>query len=163
MVDEKPSKVRKPLGMVVGIGIVVAALAALAWYWEPISFYVKLHGWEPDAPGRTVSAFLDAGRKGDKSTADRYLSGDAQFQPLEEGGKWTGYKIVSTAGTLLYRMEHLAPASGAKPKDTEYTYVEPGAALVTVPDAKDKDVKYRLQMIDNTWKITEIRGGELAK
>lgn len=162
MADKNPSKPGAAFVKIVAIIVPVAAIAVVAWYWEPISFYFKLHQWDPDAPSRTVSAFLEAGKKGDKAGADRLL-GNPELQPLEQNGKWAGYKVVSIAGTLLYRMADLTPASGTKAKETEFTYVDPGAAMVTMPDAKAKDVKYRLKMLGNEWKITEIRGGTLAK
>jgi hypothetical protein len=145
-------------------GLVVAVLAAVivvAWYQEQIGYFFRLRTWDQEAPGRTVSSFLTAGYNGNQQEADAHLGTDA-YRPIQKDGKWGGYSMVSQAGTLIFDFKELTAGPDPKPSSTEFQYVGPGAAVVTVPDSKGKPVKYRLQMQEGGWKITEILGGRPA-
>jgi hypothetical protein len=154
---KKGSKVVEYLAVVVIVGIVVAAAA----FQEQIMATVKLRLWDRDAAGRTVVKFLNAGKNHDRSGADAQLGTDV-YKPLEEKGKWVGYFVVSQGGTMHIPFSDLLPAGEPKPKQTEFITVGKGAAEVFLPNAKGRDVKYRLEMQQNEWKITEILGGHPA-
>ncbi len=140
---------------------VAGAVIAGAAFQEQIGYFVRLRGWDPEGPANSVSAFLSAGLRGDQAGAARFL-GSKEMKPLEKDGKWVGYLLRSNAGNLEYIMKDLAPSEGTKRTSLEYIYVGRGAAKVTMPDAKGAAVPYRLEMMDNTWKITEILGGKSA-
>lgn len=138
--------------------VVVIVVVVAAWYQEQIGLYFRLHGWDPSEPARTVSRFLTAGKNGDQQTTDALL-GTKDMKPFSEKGKWVGYNITTMAGIVDYRFSDLA-GSDTKPLGTEFVYMGSGAALVKAPNAKGQPVIYRLEMIGNSWKITEIRGGK---
>ena len=137
------------------MGIVILA----AFYQEQVSTFFALKLWDKGAPGRTVTEFLSAGKKGDQTLATSYL-GSNEFKPLMKDGKWQGYFIVSQAGTMEFHMNELAPAAASTVSNTDFFPVGQYAE-VKVPDSSGKDVKYRLEMKDG-WKITEILGGRPA-
>ena len=151
---------RSPAALIVLVLVAITAVAAVAWYQEQIGYFVRLKGWDRDAPGRAVSQFLTAGLNGERERAGDYLGNDA-FKPLEENGKWIGYSLSSMAGTMEFVFAELAPGPDPKATSTEYTYVGSGSATVTVPDKSGKPVRYRLEMIRDRWRITEILGGRL--
>src|SRR5947209_6113240 len=145
----------------VGVTVVLTLVVLAAAFQEPLQAYFRLHQWDPDAPGRTVVAFLEAGKKRDQAAAQRMLGTDS-YKPLTENGKWVGYFIVSQAGRMDIPFSDLAPNDTPKPISTEYVTVGTGAAEVKVPNATGQPVKYRLEMQQNAWKITEILGGHPA-
>jgi hypothetical protein len=154
-----PKKRRSIVEYLVVLGILgIIIIAAL--YQEQISSFFSLKLWDKGAPGRTVTAFLSAGKKGDQELATSYL-GTSELKPLMKDGKWQGYFLVSQAGTLEFIMQDLAPSGEPTATNTEFMTLGKGAATVMVPDSKGKPVEYRLEMKDG-WKITEIRGGRVA-
>lgn len=155
MSENTPRRV-SPAAIVLAVVLVLAVVAG-GFYQEEIRYYFELKGWDKNAPARTVKHFLTAGKQGDQAAADRLLSGG--FQPLAEGGKWVGYSLTSNAGTMAFRFSELTPSGGPAEGETEFVYRGNGAANVTVPDAKGTKVRYRLEMREGAWKITEILGG----
>jgi hypothetical protein len=151
---------RSSAGKYVALALIIGAVVLVAWYQEQIGFFFKLKGWDREGPSRAVTQFLSAGKQGDRASADRIL-GSSEFKPLTKDGKWVGYLLQSNAGTLHFLFNELAPDS-PKATGTEFIYLGRGAANVSVPDAKGKPVRYRLEVIDNQWKITEILGGRPA-
>jgi hypothetical protein len=137
--------------------VLVGMVVAGAMYAEPITYFVRLRTWDSAAPGRTVVQFLQAGKEGRREDAEA-LVGTQMFQPLEEGGRWVGFFMVTQAGRLEYVLADLLPAGEPKPT-TEFIYRGNGAAEVDLPDKNGKVVRYRLEMAPSGWKITEIRGG----
>jgi hypothetical protein len=139
------------------VALVIAALVVVAYFQEPLGHYFSLHAWDKEAPARTVTAFLNAGRKGDQQQASSYL-GAQDLHPFVQNGKFVGYTLPTMAGTLEMRFDSLA-AADPKPSATEFVYQGDGAAEVKVPDVHGKDVTYRLKMQGGAWKIMEIRAG----
>lgn len=137
---------------------VVVAVVGVAYYQEQLTYGFKLKAWDKDAAGRSVGQFLTAGRDGNRAAADALVS-SRELKPLEKNGKWVGYFMVSNAGTLDYMFDELAPPGEPKATSTELFYVGNGSAEVMMPDSKGKAIKYRLEMVGGTWKITEIHGG----
>ena len=133
-----------------------------AYFQEPLTAFFKLRLWDRDAPARVVTEFLKAGKSGDQKATEAYL-GSKEFKPLTKDGKWQGYFIVSQAGQMNFEFSDLAPAGEAKAAGVEFLTIGNGAAEVTVPDSKGKPTKYRLEMVDGSWKITEILGGHPAR
>jgi hypothetical protein len=144
------------------IAALVTGLIAAAYYQEQISAFFKLRLWDRDAAAKVVTAFLDAGRSGDKAAADS-LMGTKSYQPLTENGKWVGYYIVSQGGRMDIPFSDLLPAGDPTPNRTEFVTVGAGAAEVFVPNSSDQAIKYRLEMQQDGWKITEILGGHPAQ
>lgn len=144
------------LGVLFIIGIVVV----LAMYQEQVSSFFKLRLWDKRAPGNAVTSFLTAGKKGDQKTADSYL-GSPDIKPMSKNGKWIGYFLATQAGKMEFTFDELA-SDNPQVSNTDFILLGKGAAEVSVPDAKSKPVKYRLEMGDNGWKITEILGGHPA-
>jgi hypothetical protein len=137
-------------------------MAGAAFFQEEIGYFFQLQAWNPGKPGQTVTSFLSAGREGKQSETDRYLDTNL-FHPLEEHGKFVGYQVGTTVGSLEYRFNELAGPGQIRPSHTELVFKGNGAAMVTVPDAEGKPIPYRLVMQDGSWKITEIRGGRLRR
>jgi len=152
-----PRKQRKRLieySIVVGL---ILILMGAAYFQEDISSYARLRMWDSGAPGRVVLQFLEAGKKGEKATTDKLLAAGG-YQTVNQNGKWAGYSVTAMPGTMQFLFADLSPNSG-KVLKTEFTRLGNGSATVTVPDAKGKPTKYRLEMTDNGWKITDILGG----
>ncbi|MBM3458124.1 MAG: hypothetical protein FJX77_06285 [Armatimonadetes bacterium] len=143
-------------GLTAFIGGAVIAGAA---FQEQIGYYVRLKGWDREGPARSLSTFLAAGKRGDASTAGRFL-GAKDLKPLERDGKWLGYRLQSMAGNQEFLMADMAPGDGTRPTSVNYIYVGAGAAEVTMPDAKGTPIKYRMEMQDGEWKVMEILGGK---
>jgi hypothetical protein len=154
---KKRSSIGPYIAVVVVIGIVIAA----AYFQEPLTAFYTLKLWDRDAAPKVVVGFLEAGSKGDKAAADAFMGTDV-YKPLEQNGKWVGYFVVSQAGRMEIPFSDLVPAGGPKPERTEFVTVGKPAAEVFVPDANGRSVKYRLEMQQNGWKITEINGGHPA-
>jgi hypothetical protein len=152
-----PAPKRSRLFDVVLVLVILGVVVAAAFYQEQLTAFFKLRLWDRDAPSRVVLQFLDAGKKGDQAAATALL-GSKEFQPMKEGDKWKGYFIVSQAGRMNFDLAELAPAE-PKALETEFMTLGNGAATVSVPDSKGQPVKYRLEMQDGGWKITEILGG----
>jgi hypothetical protein len=85
------------------------------------------------------------------------------FHPLVEQGKFAGYQMGTTIGSLEYRFRELAGPGEIRPTQSELVFKGNGAAMVTVPDASGQPIMYRLEMQGGSWKITEIRGGRLRR
>lgn len=153
---KRRSRVFEYLIVLVVIGVVVTA----AFFQEQIGLFFGMRLWDRGAPGRVVTDFLNAGKKGDQKAASDLLGG--QYKPLTKEGKWLGFLVVSQGGTMEFPMDELAPAGGPKITNTEYLLVGKGAATVTALDSKNEPVKYRVEMQDSGWKITEILGGRPA-
>lgn len=164
LTDVKPvsgSKNRKRVIEYLIILVVIGVVVIAAFFQEQISSYLSLKMWDKGAPGRVVTDFLAAGKKGDQTLATSYL-GASEFKPMMKDGKWKGYFIVSQAGTLEFDMQQLAPAGDSATPSTEFFTIGRGYAEVSVPDSSGKPTKYRLEMKDG-WKITEILGGRPAE
>lgn len=157
MPTKKRSRVLEYVLVLAVVGLVIAA----AFFQEPITAFFGLHLWDKNAPGRTVITFLHAGKNGDQAAADAQL-GTKSYKPLTENGRWAGYFIVTQAGRMDIPWSELEPSGEPQVTATEFVTLGHGAALVTVPGAGGKPEKYRLEMIENAWKITEIRGGHPA-
>ncbi len=151
---KKRTRSAEVIGVIVVIGLVV--LAAL--FQESIAAFFSLKLWDKAAASRSVEQFLSAGKKGDKQ-ATQALLGSKDFQELNTDGKWRGYFIVSQAGKMEFDFAELAPQGEPKASAPEFITIGKGAAEVTAPDSTGKAVKYRLEMVDGSWKITEILGG----
>jgi hypothetical protein len=139
------------------MGVVIAA----AYFQEPLSAFVRLRLWDKDAPGRTVVSFLQAGKRGDKAGADRYM-GATSYKPVMRDGKWIGYSMTAMPGTMEYIFDELSPAN-PKVVSTEFITQGNGAAKVMVPNAKGEAIGYRLEMRDSGWKVVDILGGRPLK
>ncbi len=144
------------LTIILVIGVIVGAA-----FQEQIGFYIRLKGWDPEAPTRTVVGLLDAMKKGDQAGTMKFV-GSSELKPLEKDGKFVGLQLQSIAGTIHFVGSSLAPADGAKPSATEYSYIGEGSATVKVADSAGKQVPYRLKMRDGEWKVVEILGGDAA-
>jgi hypothetical protein len=156
----KPARGHRQLFMVVAV--LVLLIVAAAYFQEEIGYFVQLQAWDRGAPERTVTTFLQAGREGKRSEADRCIDVNL-FHPLEQGGKWVGYQVGTTVGSLEYVFDELAGPGDIHPTHSEFVFKGNGAAMVTVPDARRQPIDYRLVMQDGAWKITEIRGGRVAR
>ncbi len=153
----RPRKQRKRLIEYSVVLCLILILMGAAYFQEDISSYTRLRMWDSAAPGRVVLQFLEAGKKGEKATTDKLLAAGG-YQTVTRNGKWAGYSVTAMPGTMEFLFADLAPSSG-KVLATEFTRLGKGSATVTVPDAKGKPTKYRLEMTDNGWKITDILGG----
>ena len=154
---KKSSRIKEFLIVMVVIGVVVGA----AFYQEPISAFFRLHLWDRNAPAHVVEEFLQAGKRGDKKTADRYL-GATSYQSVTRNGKWLGYSMTAMPGTMEFLFEDLAPKN-PKATSTEFVTVGNGAAKVMVPNAKGEAIGYRLEMRADGWKVVDILGGRPVK
>jgi hypothetical protein len=149
-------------GLVAFLVVMVALIVGAAYYQEELTFFFSLRAWDRQAPAHTVATFLKAGAAGDKEGADRCLD-VSQFEPLQEGGKFVGYQVPTTVGRLQYRFNELSGSGEPRAEKSEFIFKGRGAAMVTVPDAAGRPIDYRLAMQEGGWKITEIRGGTVAK
>jgi hypothetical protein len=157
-----PQRRRRRRGEILFVAIVAILMAGAAYFQEEIGYFFQLQAWNPGKPGQTVTSFLMAGREGKQSETDRYIDVNL-FHPLEENGKFVGYQVGTTVGSLEYRFNELAAPGAIRPTNTELVFKGNGAAMVTVPDASGKPVPYRLVMQGGSWKITEIRAGRLRR
>jgi len=155
--NKKRSRIGELIAVLVLIGIVVLA----AFFQEQLTSFFTLRLWDKGAPGRTVVEFLKAGKAGNKQLADSYMA-DASYKPLMQNGKWTGYYLLTQAGRIDIPFAEMAPPGEPTPISTEFITIGRGAAEVTMPDSNSKPLVYRLEMKDNGWKITELRGGHPA-
>jgi hypothetical protein len=146
----------KKAGPFVIIVVAVAAVAGLAFFQEDLGNFFTLRMWDQGAPGKTVGTFLSAGRDGNPAGANAVIDADT-FKPLEEEGKQVGYRISTPAGNQDFRFAELAPSGEPKATRTEFQ-TNGGAALVLMPNAAGKNVKYRLKMRQGSWHIIEILG-----
>ena len=153
---KKRSRIAEYLMVLVIVGIIVIA----AFFQEQISSFFSLKLWDKAAPSRAVIGFLSAGKKGEQEKASSFLAAP-EFKPLMKDGKWQGYFLVSQAGTMLFKIDELAPAGEPTVTGTEFFTIGSGYAEVMAPDSTGKPVKYRLEMKDG-WKIREILGGRPA-
>lgn len=156
-VSDKSRKERKRFIEYSIVTVFIAVLMGAAYFQEDVASYLRLKMWDSAAPGRTVLEFLEAGRKGDKATTDRLLVSGG-YQTVTRNGKWAGYSVTAMPGTMEFIFEDLSP-SDRRVLATEFTRLGKGSATVTVPNAKGQPTKYRLEMTDNGWKITDILGG----
>ena len=155
------TKKKSRIGELIGVLLLMGVIVSAAFYQESLAAFFHLKLWDKGAPARTVEQFLSAGKKGDKKTADSLTTGK-DFKDLNKDGKWIGYFMATQAGTMEFEFSELAPAEGTKVTETEFMTLGEGAADVKFPDSKGKDVKYRLYMVDGSWKIREILGGHPA-
>ena len=156
-----PVQSRKKRSRLLDYFIVVVILGGVvlaAYYGEPISSFFRLRLWDRGAAGRTLVTFLDAMKQGDEKKATSLLAATA-FTPVHRGGRFVGYRMSSMAGQMDYLAEDLAGATQPTVSRTEFMTIGRGAALVYVPNPKGELVKYRLEMTDNGWKVTEILAG----
>lgn len=141
--------------------VIIALIVGAAYFQEPIGYYASMHQWDKGAPGKAVSAFLAAGKRGDQKAADSWL-GSGDYHPLTRNGRWLGYFVATPAGKLDFDFSELAPATETQAIETEFIEKGPGIARVTMPDSKGQPVAYRLEMRDGGWKIMEILGGKVG-
>jgi hypothetical protein len=149
-------------GQIAFLAILIALIIGAAYFQEEIGYFFQLQAWNPGKPAETVVSFLKAGREGKKAEADRYVDGNL-FHPLEQAGKFVGYQMGTTIGSLEYRFSELAGSGEIHPTRSELVFKGNGAAMVTVPDASGSPTEYRLVMQGGSWQISEIRGGRLRK
>ena len=154
-------KKRTRVGEIIGVLGVIGLIVFAAMFQESIAAFFSLKLWDKGAPSRSVEQFLTAGKKGDKQAAQA-LVGAKELQELNTDGKWRGYFLISQAGKMEFDFADLAPQGEVKASAPEFMTIGRGAAEVTAPDSTGKAVKYRLEMIDGIWKITEILGGHPA-
>lgn len=154
-------KKRGRIGEILGVLVIIGLVVGIAFYQETISSFFVLRLWDKSAPGNTVASFLAAGKKGDQKAADSYL-GSSDFHALNKNGKWQGYFIVTPAGKIEFTFDDLAPNAAPADVPTNFLTIGKGAAEVMMPSAGGKPVKYRLEMKDGAWKITEILGGHAS-
>jgi hypothetical protein len=157
---KKRARGRAELAIV--LAVLVVLLVGAAYFQEEIGYFFQLRAWDPGAPGRTVTRFLQAGREGNRSEADRCVDVNL-FHPLEQRGKWVGYQIGTPMGSLEYVFTELAGRGEIRPTHSELVFKGNGAAMVTMPDAGGHPIEYRLAMQGGAWKITEIRGGRVRR
>jgi hypothetical protein len=153
---------RRRRGEMAFVAVLILLMIGAAYFQEEIRYFFQLQAWNPGKPAQTVVSFLKAGREGKESETDRCLDVNL-FHPLVEQGKFVGYQIGTTVGSLEYRIRELAGPGEIHPTHSELVFKGPGAAMVTVPDAGGQPVVYRLEIQDGSWKITEIRGGRLRR
>ncbi len=158
LTKRKRSKVSEYIIVLIVVGIVVA----IAFYQEPASAFFRLHLWDRDAPGRSVVNFLKAAKKGDQAEASAYVK-STNMNPLNKDGKWIGYFVVVMSAKMEIILDEIVPKDEPKPGEAEFNTFGKGAATVRVPNAKGQPVQYRLEMIGDGWKITDIRWGRPAK
>ncbi len=148
--------------LILVLALLVLLIVGAAYFQEEIGYFFQLQAWDRGAPGRTGTRFLQAGREGKRSEADRCIDLNG-FHPLERQGKFVGYQVPTTVGNLEYRFDELAGTGEIRPTHSELVYKGSGAAMVTVPDAQGQPIEYRLVMQEGAWKITEIRGGRVRR
>lgn len=153
--QKKRSRLFEYVGVLAVIGILVGA----AFFQEQISAFFRLRLWDREAPAKVVEGFLSAGKKGDKEGSKKFL-GSNEFQELNQDGKWKGYFITTQAGTMDYDFSLLCPSGEPKAEIHEIIEIGKGAAVVKAADSTGKEVRYRLEMKEGGWKITEILGGK---
>ena len=153
MAKSVKSRVVSYIPVVVLLGAVVGA----AYYQEPLTAFFSLRLWDKAAPSRTVTDFLTALKARDQAKVESFL-GDPAYKPLQEDGQYVGLTLASMAGTLDFRATELVgePISVGTP---EISTIGKGSAKVFAKDAAGKEVGYRLEMVDGTWKVMEILGG----
>jgi hypothetical protein len=152
-------KKKSRVGEIVALLVILGGIAGAAFYQEQITAFYSLRLWDKSGPSRVVEEFLNNLKKGDKAAADALMDiSQNRYQPLEEGGKWNGYFIVTQAGKMVYKLNESVPAE-IKASGTEFTTIGTGSADVTIKDGKGKDVVFRLALSGGSWKITEMRGG----
>ncbi len=142
------------------VAVVLAVVVLAAMYQEQLSSYIRLKMWDKGAPGRAVEQMLTAGKNGDQQTVRRLLGTEDYKDLTDSSGKWRGLFMVTQAGTLDFYMEDLAPAGEIKAKEVEFFTIGKGHAEVRVPDSAGKLVKYRVEIVDGEWKVTEILAGK---
>lgn len=157
---KRPARRRR--GEITFVTIVVLLMVGAAYFQEEIGFFFQLQAWNPGKPGQTVASFLQAGREGRQSEADRAIDPNL-FHPLVENGRFVGYQMATTIGNIEYRFNELVGPGEIRPTHSEFVYKGNGAAMVTVPDAGGTPIQYRLVMQGGNWKITEIRGGHVRR
>jgi hypothetical protein len=151
----KPTQT-SPRALALTILVAAAIVVAAALYQEPILYFFRLGGWDRGAPARTVRAFLAAARDGDQQRAQQYVSG-GDLQPLVEEGKWVGYSGRFGATSSVARLSELVPDGEVEPSRTDFIYLGPGAAMVTMPARANASAQYRLERVEGSWKLTAIR------
>jgi hypothetical protein len=153
---------RRRVGELAFVAVLALLMVGAAYFQEEIRYFFQLQAWNPGKPAQTVVHFLRAGREGKESEADRCLDVNL-FHPLVEQGKFAGYQMETTIGSLEYRFRELAGPGEIRPSHSELVFKGNGAAMVTVPDASGQPIAYRLEMQEGSWKVTEIRGGRLRR
>jgi hypothetical protein len=141
--------------------VIMALIVGVAYFQEPIGYYTSMHQWDKAAPGKAVSAFLTAGKRGDQKTADSWMA-SSDYHPLTRNGHWLGYFVATPAGKLEFDFSELAPVAETQATETEFINRGVGIARVTMPDSKGQPVPYRLEMRNGGWKIVEILGGKVG-
>lgn len=152
--QKKRSRAGELIGVVVILGVVIGA----AFFYEQLSAFFSLKMWDKGAPARAAEQFVAAGKKGDKAGAKALLA--ANFQDLEIDGKWRGYYMVSMPGRMDYDFQALAPAGEPKAQDVEFFTIGKGWVELKIPDSTNTPIKYRMELVDGTWKVMDIFGGK---
>jgi hypothetical protein len=152
------SPARRIVRLLVITAIGFGAIALGTYFQEDIQRYIRLRAWDKSAPGRAVTAFLEAAKEGNGAEADRYL-GSPDFQPLKMGDKHLGYFIATPAGTMDFKFEDLAPQGEVQVSSIKFVMIGEGAAEVETSQGNGETGKYRLKMINSEWKITDILSG----
>jgi len=153
---------RRRAGEIVFVAVIAMAMVGAAFFQEEIRYFFQLQAWNPGKPAQTVTHFLEAGREGRQEETDRSIDVNL-FHPLQERGRFIGYQMGTTIGSLEYPFRELVGPGEIRPTHSELVFKGNGAAMVTVPDAGGKPIDYRLEVRNGSWKITEIRGGHLRK
>lgn len=156
----KAVKKKSRLLDVVIVLVIIVLVVAGALYQESIAGFFRLHAWDRGAPGQTVVAFLEAGKKGDRAQADACL-GNPQYQAILKDGKLAGYALTVQGAKILFLFEDLLPAADIAPTSTEFNFVGNGSAEVVVPNRQGQPVPYSLMRLGDQWKIIGIRGGKM--
>ena len=140
------------------VTLIMAAVVACAFYQEQIGAMFRLRLWDKGAPGRVIEQYLRAAKKGDEQGAAKFVK-STSLMPMKKGGKWTGYTMQVMSAKMEIPLEDLIPKTEPDVTLVEINNAGNGSAVVAAPNTAGHSVKYRLEMKDGEWKITDIRAG----
>ena len=155
MVNQRNTPLKRYAIMFVIIVVAVGGLCAYGFFQEDIELFIKLREWDHGAPGRAVTSFLNAAKRGDAVEADRYVD-LTTYKPLKKDDKPIGYFLASPAGILDIPFSELAPDGEVQIASVKFVRLSEGAAEVQVSRKGSDNAKFRLKMREGAWKIVDI-------
>jgi len=155
MAERRSRPIKRYAILMVVIVIAVGGLCAFGFFQEDIVMFFKLREWDHGAPGRAMTSFLNAAKRGDAAEADRFVD-MTTFKPLKKNDKPIGYFLASMAGTLDIPFSELAPEGEVQIASVKFVRLGEGAAEVQVSRRGTEPAKFRLKMREGAWKIVEI-------
>lgn len=147
----------KPAIIVVAIVLVLGLIAAVGFYQDEVSGFLRLQGWNTAPVTAVTREFVAAAAKGDGAGVAKLVAANApEVQPVHKDGEVVAFMVRAYGGATRQSLRQLCPNPEPKLSSPKLVFLNGGSAVIDVAFPGKHVLQLGWDRKQDGWKLVSI-------